>query len=131
MNTEKTKVLVVDDEPKIVEIVASMLTQHGFDVRSAHDGEAALRSIREACPDVVLLDIMMPKMDGTETAEAIKQNPNTAKLPVVFLTSLVAGDELMTEGDEIGGHLFLAKPFTLIDLVSVIDRAITREANKA
>lgn len=122
------KILVVDDEVRIVDLVTSMLTKHGYDVVSASDGEEALDQVREQRPDLVLLDIMMPKMDGTTVAEELRSRRETERLPVVFLTSLVEDAELQQEGDEIGGHLFLAKPFNLPDLLSVIDRAMRRAA---
>ncbi len=123
------KILVVDDESRIVDLVTSMLSKHGYDVVSASDGVEALEQVKDLKPDLVLLDIMMPKMDGTTVAEELRSRRDTENLPVVFLTSLVEDAELQQEGDEIGGHLFLAKPFNLPDLLSIIDRALRRSVH--
>jgi len=122
------RILVVDDEPGIVNLVTSLLAGKGYDVSSAGDGESALRQIAQAKPDLVLLDVMLPGMDGSAVAEELERRPGTSDLPVVFLTSLVAGDETQRTEHRIGGRLFLSKPFVLADLLRVIETALRPRA---
>ena len=122
------QILVVDDEPGIVKLVTALLVGKGYDVRSAHDGESALRQVAQAKPDLVLLDVMLPGMDGSAVAEELARDAWTSKIPVVFLTSLVADDEAQRHDHRIGGRLFLSKPFTLSDLLGVIDTALRSPA---
>ena len=117
------RILVVDDEPRIIQLVEAMLTGHGYEVISAGDGVAALERVSRDQPDLVLLDVMMPKMDGTTVAEHMQDDSRTKGIPIVFLTSLVAENELNREGPEIGGRLFLAKPFRLEDLLYIVETA--------
>ena len=123
------QILVVDDEPGIVNLLTSLLTGKGYRVRSAHDGESALQVIDQTKPDLVLLDIMMPGMDGIAVAETLERRPATSDIPVVFLTSLVGGDEVKQTEHRIGGRLFLAKPFNLSDLLLVIETALTTSSS--
>ncbi len=85
------KILVVDDEPDIVNIVERILKKHGFETIGAYGGEETLNILKKEKPDLILLDIMMPGMDGWETARRIKENPETKDIPIVFLT--VRGEE--------------------------------------
>nr|MBP9121777.1 response regulator [Ignavibacteriaceae bacterium] len=82
----KTKILIVEDERDIVEFLTYNLELENFTVIAAHDGEEGLKKMSEK-PDIVLLDIMMPKMDGYEVCRRIRENKQTAKLPVIFLTA--------------------------------------------
>jgi len=90
------RILVVDDEPGIVKLVTSLLVGKGYEVCSAGDGESALQQIAQVKPDLVLLDVMLPGMDGSAVAEELERRPWTAQLPVVFLTSLVGYNETAT-----------------------------------
>jgi len=117
-------ILVADDEPRIVQLVDSMLSRAGYRVVSAANGREALERVAEAKPDLILLDILMPEIDGTVVAQTLREQEDTSAIPVVFLTSLVDGTEVEREGPEIGGHLFLAKPFKFEELLSVIKHAL-------
>src|SRR5262249_30235198 len=86
-------VLVVDDEPNNLEIIQGFLNLEGYTVVTAEDGAAALECLAAAAPDLILLDIRMPGMDGYEVCRQIKQDPATAFLPVVFLTALQGSQE--------------------------------------
>ena len=122
------QILVVDDEPGIVKLVTTLLVGKGYDVRLAHDGESALEQIAKVKPDLVLLDVMLPGMDGSAVAEELARHSWTSTIPVVFLTSLVADDEAQRCEHRIGGRLFLSKPFTLSDLLSIVDTALRSPA---
>ncbi len=130
------RVLVVDDMPANVELLSAKLSAEYYDVFAAADGEAALSLVREAGPDIVLLDVMMPGMDGFEVCRRIKQDPETAHIPVVMITALSdVGDRV--RGLEAGADDFLTKPvrdqalFTriksLLRLKSVIDELRLRD----
>ena len=119
--------LVVDDEPKVVELVTAMLTSKGFTVTTASDGVEALTKVRERPPDILLLDIMMPKMDGASLAEKLRESSATRRIPLVFLTGLVNAGETKRRGD----HLYLGKPFDTAQLLEVIERAIKEAPDRS
>jgi len=110
-------ILVVDDDPNQRMLVRLRLEAEGYRVREASDGEEAIESIREESPGVVLLDVMMPKMDGYETSKAIKSNPLTEHIPVIMLTA--KGDVSdRVDGLDRGADDYLAKPFDPRELVA-------------
>jgi len=115
----KTKVLVVDDERVIVEIVEEELTAHGYEVYTAFTGAEGLSKCKSLRPDVVILDIMMPDIDGSSVAAEMKDDPNTAHIPVIFLTGAVKSSEV-PDSHLVGGQLFLAKPFKTEDLLKIL-----------
>lgn len=120
-------VLIVDDEEQVLTLVASLLEAEGHTAITATHGEQALRLIEADRPDVVLLDIMMPGLDGASVAQQLKESPNTADIPVIFLTGLVDPDETRARGPKIGGQYFLAKPFDAERLFRVLELATTTE----
>lgn len=109
------KVLVVDDEPRNSETLVQALTPLGFEVWQALDGPTALLLAKEHLPDVILLDIRMPGMDGFEVCRRLKADSETQLLPVVFLTGLHSR-EARLQALEVGATDFLAKPFDLVEL---------------
>jgi two-component system OmpR family response regulator len=107
-------VLVVDDDPYLREVVRYALAREGFTVREAADGAAALASVAEQPPDLVVLDVLMPELDGLEVCRRLRR---TSTVPVVFLSS--RGEELdRVLGLELGGDDYLTKPFSPRELVS-------------
>lgn len=120
------KVLVVDDDSGIREVVAFSLRREGHDVVEARDGAEGLRLFETSSPDLVLLDIMMPEMDGRECCRRIRQQ---SEVPIIFLTAM--DDEVdMIIGLEIGGDDYVAKPFSTRYLVARV-RAMLRRAATA
>lgn len=117
--------LLVDDEKHVVNVVGNMLEQRGFKVISAGSGEEALALIEEVAPDVALLDIILPGIDGATLAQRLRAHPATENVPIVFLTGLVEADEVHKGGNQIGGQYFLAKPFDSAELFDVIERAVS------
>jgi two-component system alkaline phosphatase synthesis response regulator PhoP/two-component system response regulator VicR len=103
-------VLVVDDDPQIVRVVEINLTQEGHAVRTAADGEEALAAVAQERPDLIILDVMMPRMDGFETLKRLKADPALAEIPVIMLTAR-AQDEDVFEGYGTGATWYLTKPF--------------------
>lgn len=111
--------LVVDDDPVNVELLCDLLEALGFRAAGAQGGEAALRAVRERLPDLVLLDVMMPGMNGYEVCRRLKADPATAGIPVVFVTALSDSDDKV-RAIEAGGDDFLTKPFNRPLLVARI-----------
>jgi two-component system alkaline phosphatase synthesis response regulator PhoP len=120
-------ILVVDDEPPVARLVEVNLTRAGYAVRIASDGEEALARIAEERPDLVILDVMMPRMDGFEALKRIKADPATADLRVVMLTAR-AQDEDVFEGYGRGAHWYLPKPFEPEELLTVVRIALAGDA---
>ena len=116
------KVLVVDDEVYILHILDFILGAENYDVITATNGEQALQKVRDEKPDLVVLDIMMPKIDGYETCRLIKSDPKTKMIPVILLTA--KGREVDQKlGREVGASDYITKPFSpskLIERVQAI-----------
>ena len=106
-------ILVVDDVAENIEILVEALDD--YEVRVAMDGKTALEAVADEKPDLILLDIMMPIMDGYETCQRLKSNPGTADIPVIFLTALT-DIENKTKGFEIGGVDYITKPFEIMEV---------------
>ena len=109
-------VLVVDDQPANVRLLEAILTAHGYDVSTAASGEEALHSVESAQPDVLLLDILMPGIDGYEVCRRIRKRPETAYLPVVMVTA--SGDEEKVAALSAGADDFLTKPIDRQELLA-------------
>ncbi len=112
----RTRVLVVDDQPANVRLLEAILTPRGYDVPTAASGEEALDAIAESEPDLVLLDIVMPGMDGYEVCRRIREQAQTAYLPVVMITA--SGDEQKVMALEAGADDFLTKPIDKSELLA-------------
>lgn len=111
-----TRILAVDDEPHILKLVAFSLAARGFEVLEAVDGEQALRLAHSDTPDLILLDVMMPGIDGYETCRRLKADPQTAEIPVVMLSAKSQQAE-KTVGLQAGALDYICKPFTPRELV--------------
>ena len=116
------RVVVADDEPAITELLVTILSFAGYDVASAHDGEEALRVTRDTHPDVVFLDVMMPKMDGRDVCRAIKRDAALRDTAVVLLSS---ADQDDVEWRAAGAAMFLQKPFDVRSLPEIV-RKLTK-----
>jgi two-component system, OmpR family, response regulator len=120
--TVKHQILVVDDEPSIVDAVATTLRYEGFEVREARDGRTALASAQEAPPDLIVLDVMLPDLDGLEVTRRLRADGIRA--PVLFLTARDTVEDKIA-GLTIGGDDYVTKPFSLAEVVART-RAILR-----
>lgn len=115
-----TKVLAVDDDPVIQRLLQVNLEMEGYEVELAGDGEEALAKIRAFGPAIVLLDIMMPKLDGWQVCAAMKEDPALENIPVVFLSAR-AQDADVQRGNDLGAAAYITKPFDPIDLLELVE----------
>jgi DNA-binding response OmpR family regulator len=123
---DRKRILVVDDEIYIVHILEFTLTMEGYDVITAADGEEALRKIRDDRPDLVVLDIMMPKMDGYEVCRRLRQDEDAQTLPVILLSAKGRPIDRET-GLEVGADDYIVKPFSPRRLLEKIRDLLQRQ----
>ena len=115
------RALVVDDSAVIRELIAVNLQLEGFEVTMAGDGETAVELARATLPDVITLDVMMPRMSGFEAVERLRAEPETAGIPVVMVTGRAQAADL-ARGEELGADAYLTKPFEPAELIEVVTR---------
>jgi DNA-binding response OmpR family regulator len=119
------RILVADDDPWILRMVASVLGKRGYEVEVASDGEDALEKAVARAPDLLITDVMMPKMDGWTLVKALRARPEMAFLPVVFLTGLSSDDDRI-RGFRLGADDYMAKPFRFEELDLRVERTLNR-----
>jgi CheY-like chemotaxis protein len=115
------RVLVVDDDDVIRQLITVNLELEGFEVETAMDGQDCLDKVKDVRPDVVTLDIMMPRLDGWETAVKLREDPDTADVKVVLLSAR-AQEADVQRGSRIGVDAYLTKPFDPDELITVVRR---------
>jgi two-component system alkaline phosphatase synthesis response regulator PhoP len=115
------KILAVDDEKHIVRLVQVNLERAGYTVVTANDGKEALQKVADENPDLVVLDVMMPYMDGFEVLQNLRRNPSTRDIPVIMLTAK-AQDADVFKGWQSGVDCYLTKPFNPMELLSFVKR---------
>ncbi len=118
-NADKKRILIADDEPSVRSLVKRVLKQN-YTVLEAADGEEAVNMVFSQEPDLVLMDILMPKMDGLTACYAIKMNQATKEIPVVMLTALGYDLNKRLSQDIMGAHGYITKPFNPQDLLNTI-----------
>jgi CheY-like chemotaxis protein len=121
METDKKRILVVDDEPSITRLLKLNLEKtNDYIVRAENDSEKAIAAAEEFQPDLILLDVMMPGLDGGELASRFQDNPRLKRVPIVFLTAAATKSEIYARGGKVGGLPFLAKPVELAAVVACL-----------
>lgn len=125
----KEKILVVDDEEDILELVRYNLEREGFQVTCAESGENAMERTRHEGPDLIVLDLMLPGIDGLEVARRLKQNQKTAGLPIVMLTAKGEEADIVT-GLELGADDYMTKPFSPRVLIARIKAVLRRQSQQ-
>ena len=119
------RVLIVDDEPNIVTALEFLLEKRGYEVKVAVNGEEALEQIETFKPDLVLLDVMMPKVSGYDVCQRMRSNPRWQSIKIVMLSA--KGREVeVSKGMSLGADLYVTKPFSSAELVSRIDELLSR-----
>ena len=118
------RVLAIDDETDALIIIKGTLAQEGYEVETATSGEEGLRKAAANPPDVIILDILMPEMNGAEVARKLKADPKTATIPVVMLTALSEKKYIKAALFELGVDYYVVKPYEKNDLIDKVNMAI-------
>lgn len=124
--SNRKKILLIDDEPELIKAVEIRLKSIGYEVALSYDGRAGIDKAKEIKPDLIILDLVMPIMDGYSAAKILKDDPETKHIPVIILTASQRED-LKTRCRELGVTSFIMKPFETSDLLMVV-KAILKEA---
>lgn len=115
----RKRILLVDDEPAIQRLVTITLGTSDFDVAISGDGESAVKAAQDQPPDLILLDVTLPELDGFAVAEKLRANPRTAQIPILMLTARGSPDDL-AQGKALGVDHYFVKPFSPLQLLSAI-----------
>ena len=119
-----SKILIVDDEKDIVDLISYNLEKEGFSTAKAYDGETSIELIKTQKPDLMILDLMLPKMNGLDVCRSIRNNPKTVSLPIIMLTAK-SDDVDKIIGLEVGADDYVTKPFSIKELIARV-RSILR-----
>ena len=122
----RRKILVVDDDADIVELLSFNLKKAGFVIGTAVNGIEALKKVRSMSPDLVVLDLMLPEMDGFAVCETLRRHADTARLPVIMLTA-VSGELGRMSGLDCGANDYITKPFSPKALVSKVEALLKKQ----
>ena len=125
----KARVLLIDDEPDVLKTVGRRLEQQGYAVLTAPDGFTGLKVARTEHPDVILLDIIMPHLDGHEVLQQLKRDPLTEDIPVLMLTAKIAERD-MAESIKLGAVCHITKPYQSQELLEEVKLAVQRHRDK-
>jgi CheY-like chemotaxis protein len=120
----KSTIMVVDDEPELVTIVSLILEKRGYNVRCAYSGQELFAGLEEQKPDLIILDIMMPQMDGLEVLTLLRDNPGTASIPVILLTAKMQYENILG-GYKTGADFYIPKPFTKNQLLDGVNSILS------
>jgi CheY-like chemotaxis protein len=120
------RVLVVDDDEVIRRLIAVNLQLEGFEVETAVDGQDCLDRVTDIAPDVITLDVMMPRLDGWETAIRLRRSPDTAHIKVVLITARAQEDD-KARGAQVGADAYLTKPFDPTEMIRVVRELAVRD----
>jgi len=121
----KKKILIVEDEESLLKLESILLTSKGYDVRGVANGQDALDAVAEEKPDLILLDIMLPEIDGFEVCQRIKDDPDTKDIPVIMLTAKKSRED-MARGEKVGADWYITKPFKSVMVIETIQRFLTK-----
>jgi CheY-like chemotaxis protein len=124
---QRYRILIADDEPEVVDLVRMMLEWEGYTVLAAVDGMETLISTRAQRPDLILLDVRMPKMTGLAVLEKLRDDPKTADIPVIML-SVVTGYPEVRAALQRGAVAYLPKPFEMREMVHLVERVLATDS---
>lgn len=125
----KPKILIVDDEPDVVQLIEYNLKSAGYDVVTATDGQDALQQARSSAPDLIILDLMLPEVDGLDVCKILRRDAGTAGIPIVMLTAKASETDRVL-GLELGADDYVTKPFSPRELVLRVKRLLRSESAK-
>ncbi|MEN3015398.1 MAG: response regulator [bacterium] len=117
---DKCKILIIDDEENIVDLLSNILAHSGFKSIGALDGPTGIQKAKTEKPHIIILDIMMPEMDGFEVLKRLKEDPETSEIPVIMLTAKTE-DSAVIESWRKGAEFYIPKPFEIEELLHVIN----------
>lgn len=123
----RAKVLCIDDDRLLLGLVKDAIEVHGYEALTAADGPTGLALAKEQCPDVILLDVMMPKMSGFEVCQRLREDPNLKRTPIIIMTAMT-DPSLKTKGSEAGANLAIPKPFNPTQIMAIIKKALELKA---
>lgn len=123
MSDDKKNILIIEDEAHVRQMVARLLTKHDYDVREAVDGLDGLRALETYRPDLIIVDVMMPILDGLTFTKALKNRRETRGIPVIFLTAK-SDPHTMIEGINVGAKFYVTKPFQIEDVLGKVRRVL-------
>ncbi len=124
---DKTKILIVDDDLNISRLLKFKLNKEGYDTLEAHDGEEALIKANSFRPNLILLDIMMPKMSGWEVNKELRKHPELRRVPVIMVTAVDRLDEQLKSLSEKNIKDYITKPFNFSELVNTVKRVLGQQ----
>ncbi len=133
MADKKKKLLIVDDEPDMLAVMVAILRNGGYDVIQASCGDKAISLAMSEHPDLILLDIKMPGMDGVKTTDVLKNNPETKNIPIAYLTNLVEEDEVLNGhvlGSKIGNLYFIPKTYKAEKIIEMVQQNLDSSEKK-
>ena len=125
----REKILIVEDEPDIIKMLEYNLKKEGFRITSASDGREALRRAEREHPDIIILDLMLPEIDGLEVCKTLKQSSDTADIPVIMLTAKAQETDKIV-GLELGADDYITKPFSIRELTARVKAVLRRTGEK-
>ena len=120
------KILIVEDEESLLKLESILLTTKGYLVQGATTGVAALEAVAAEAPDLILLDIMLPELDGFEVCDRIKKNPATKNIPIVLLTARKTPEDV-SRGEDVGADQYITKPFKSAMVMETIEQLLNRD----
>ncbi|MDY6844132.1 MAG: ATP-binding protein [Thermodesulfobacteriota bacterium] len=115
--SSREKILIVEDDNRVREMLQDTMRFYEYETFEAMDGEEAIEKVKTLCPDLILLDVIMPRLDGIETTKILKEDPETQSIPIIMLTARV-GEHNVVKGLEAGADDYITKPFQLLELVA-------------
>ena len=121
----KKKILIVEDEESLLKLESILLTSKGYEVRGVPNGLAALEALKEEKPDLILLDIMLPEIDGFEVCRRIRSDPSSKHIPIIMLTAKKSRED-MTRGEQVGADWYITKPFKSAMVIETIQRFLSK-----
>jgi CheY-like chemotaxis protein len=124
------KILIVDDEPDVLLLLGERLTKVGYNIVKASSGDEAILKAKEESPDLVILDVAMPGMDGSETASILRADLKTRDIPILFLTCLFTKHEEEACGHLFGQNYFIAKPYDVSELLREVEKRVSGGSKK-
>ncbi len=119
-------IAVIEDQPDIVDLLELILKRKNYKVLRAYDGDVGLELVRKYKPDVVLLDLMMPTLDGWEFHKALREDPEIADIPVIYVTARASQEERLRALEEEGAAAYIVKPFSPRELLQAIEQVLAR-----